>query len=311
MAAFTQGAISERLAEAVIGTMAFTTEVPYREDVGHDFHCVLYVPSSDGKMLNGGPSFNVQVKSNRRSLSYKKLHAREWLATQQAPFFVCAVDRERLVCEVYSTWNIHNGILRYGYGAPHDRGSLVEVIRLVLPKAQSQWRGFPQIQDPNTNHGILSIPLGPPILCLKPDSVKDPEDAKKYARILKTWIEFEYANIVRAVTGMYWIAGPDDWRTNTPLEEYSKVKVEFFVNPKNLYPDPTNPYCPTVTENFARSAIALARAIREHREQLPTFPLSEITPDVEMALESIGIAAMPVMNDAEKASSATTAIDAP
>jgi len=176
MAAFTQGAISERLAESIIGTLAFTTEVPYREDVGHDFHCVLYVPSSDGKMLNAGPSFNVQVKSNRRALSYKKLHAREWLATQQTPFFVCTVDRERLTCDIYSTWNLHNGVLRYGYGAPDDSGSFVKVIKLVLPPSRSRWTGFPEIDDPSRKGGVLSIPLGPPILRLKPDSVKDPED---------------------------------------------------------------------------------------------------------------------------------------
>ncbi len=266
MTAFTAGAISERLAESIIGTMAFTTEVPYREDVGHDLHCVLYVPSNDGTMLNAGPSFNVQVKSNRRALSYRKLHSREWLATQRSPFFVCTVDRDKLSCEVYSTWNVHNGILRYGYGAPDDHGSSVQIIKLVLPPSRKQWTGFLHFDDPKTNGGILSIPLGPPILRLTPDSVKDPEAAKKYAQILKTWIDFEHANIVRTAMGMYWTLGPVDWRTNIPLEEYGKPSVGFFANPKNLYPDPSNPYRHTVTDNFVKSAVALtstAAALRD------------------------------------------------
>jgi hypothetical protein len=117
--------------------------------------------------------------------------------------------------------------------------------------------------------------------------VKDPEEAKKYARILKSWIDFEHANIVRIAMGMYWTLGPDKWRANIPLESYQQWRVVFFVNPQNLYYNPSNPYRPTVTENLVNSARAVASAIREHRRHNPALHLPGITPDMEAALNDL------------------------
>ena len=293
MRVFTQGAISERLAEYIVGTMAFTTEVPYREDVGHDFHCVLYVPSNDGTMLNAGPSFSIQVKSNRRPIRFTKLHAREWLATQQSPFFVCVVDRDGLTCEFFSTWNIHNGVLHYGYGALDDPGSVVNEIRLTMTPPGGEWAGHSDIVDPGSNGGILEIPLGPPILALSPDSVRKPEEAKKYAHTLKAWIDIEYANIVRIASGMYSTLGPDTWKTNLPLEEFGTARAGLFTNPKNLYNDPSKPFRPSVIENYKQYASALVDTIRAYRRLGGDVDL----PNIRAALDAVNASLLSVMED--------------
>ena len=54
------------MAEFVLNTIAFTTRVPRPEDIGHDFVCALS-ELQDG-FYWAGPSFTVQVKSDRKPL---------------------------------------------------------------------------------------------------------------------------------------------------------------------------------------------------------------------------------------------------
>jgi hypothetical protein len=97
--------------------MAFVTPVPYPEDVGHDLQCVLHVAvDGDKKLVHSGPAFTVQVKSRRTDLTYKKDHERKWIGEQFNPFFLCVVSRAKVSCEIYSTWNVLNGVLMHGTG---------------------------------------------------------------------------------------------------------------------------------------------------------------------------------------------------
>jgi hypothetical protein len=292
------GTTSEHLAEAFLSAFAFTTRVSRENDLGHDLHCVLHEHSDalgdpdDAEeggtarasgVLSAGPPFNVQVKSDRRAISYEKPHARKWIGTQQSPFFVCVVSRKELTFDFHSTWNLNNAIQMYGYGWDTDH---VTRIDLIIPQPNDDWPGIADIKDPRRNNGVLAVPLGPAILSAKMTDVMVPDTAKKLASVLGDWIALERANIVRQATRMHWVYGPDHWHQNARLDGNTPMTGEFFYNPENLEPDPEDPHRPTVGQNMVRSVFALLYAIERHRRQQGGLPLG-ITPELEATLRSV------------------------
>jgi len=255
------------------------TPVLRQEDVGHDLQCVLHVPvEDDNKLIHAGPAFAVQVKSNHDDLVYEKDYERKWIGEQDNPFFVCVVNRAELTCEIYSTWNLLNGILKHGTGKhPGQKDSPSRTKKVVL-KLGSLGSGAPADRDTSypyggisfSGNGTLTIPLGPPILCLTPDRVKDLDSAKACAMVLKEWVDLDRANIVRVAMGMYWIRGPKRAETDRPAWSSGEVFEGIYSNINNLFPDADHPHRPTVVENFVASAYALKRVIEEFdRNELP------------------------------------------
>lgn len=273
---FTLGATSERLAQYILGNMSFVTPVPYPEDVGHDLQCVLHVAvDGDRKLVHSGPAFTVQVKSRKTDLVYQKDHERKWIGEQFDPFLVCVVSRAKPSCEIYSTWNVLNGVLMHGTGKhPGKRNTISKTTKVVLKMGALEHDGQAgvAVPEPERAHpyggwsmsgdGTLTIPLGPPILSLRPVDVTDIEKAKHWAGVLRGWIELDRANLVRVRNGMYWVYGPKHWETNQPAWSAGDLHNALYSNAVNFSPDDENPHHPTVVENFWHSAEALRRVLQ-------------------------------------------------
>lgn len=292
------GTTSEHLAEAFLSAFAFTTPVRRENDLGHDFHCVLHEhgdalgdrrDAEEGGgvrasgVLSAGPPFNIQVKSDRKAISYERPHARKWIGTQQSPFFICVVDRAALKFDLYSTWNLSNAILMYGYGWDTDH---VRRIDLVIPKLADAWSGFAAIEDPRAAGGVLSVPLGPPILSATMAEVMVADNAKRFAGVLGDWIALERANIVRQAMRMHWTYGPDHWRQGARLDQDTPMTGQFFFHPQNLEPDPDDPHRPTIGQNMVRSVVALLVGVDRHRRERGGLPPG-VTPALEAALHHV------------------------
>ena len=294
LAAPYSGVVNENLAMTFLSKIAFATKVQREGDVGHDYHCVLHVrldvPAKSGNgmvaMLTAGPPFNVQVKSDRKALRYEGPHEREWIGSQQSPFFVCVVDETTLTFEFFSTWNLHNAIQAHGYGKPgHAR---VDVVELTMPKSDADWPGVSKtgIEPPcEGNSYLLSVPLGRPILKVTLPEVM--ADSARFSLVLRQWIDFERANIVRQAMRMHWVYGPDSWQANDVLDAATPVCGGFYVNPRNLYHEFDEPHRSTITENLMRNAVALFVAVSEHRKQLPGDALPGVTPELEAAVDEL------------------------
>lgn len=239
------GATAERLAEFMVSTFAFTTPVPYQVDIGHDFHCVLHRPSANKQMLRAGPAFSLQVKSSPASVPYDAGDAADWLSDQESPFFLCVVDRQKLTCEIYSTWNVHNAHLLHG------------PLRTILqPNVTIEEFGFP-----NRVGDTLEVPLGPPVLRITPDDVVNASRAIDCASILEPWIMLDREIIVNRRAGIYWVEGPSHWTTNEPPPARGSRPpwmAAFYYNPQNME---------RCVGNLLRSAIAVRRLIEVHQAQ--------------------------------------------
>jgi hypothetical protein len=236
---FLFGASAEQLAEFIVGSFAFTTPVPYPVDIGHDFHCVLHRPAANRRMIRSGPAFSVQVKSKPEPITYKTGHEAKWLSDQESPLFLCIVDRRRLVCEIYSTWNMHNAHLLHG------------PLQTVLEPNST----IDQFRAPQRIGDTLHVSLGPPVLRLTPNDAVDSSLAMRWADVLEPWILIDREIIVNRRAGMFWVVGPKHWSTNERLPDRDRGRQEmgvFYQNPLNLG---------GCVENLLRSAVALRRVM--------------------------------------------------
>jgi hypothetical protein len=233
---FRQGDRSELLAETVLNALAFTVRVPRQEDVGHDFLCAL--SEMKEQMVWAGPSFTVQVKSRREPLVFEEEHELAWIRGLDNPFFIAISDLKNRRVDIYSTWKRLLGILYRGCR------------RIILIPG-----------NPNATYGDIDtkedsseqrIPLDRPILSVDLNDAMDEQRMRSLGEILRSWIILDSENIVRTRTGMYWVTGPTDYETNTPIDGRDAT-VQFFWNPNNL---------DGCIQNFGRSATALRTVIR-------------------------------------------------
>lgn len=250
---FRHGDSAERLAEFILGSLAFTTAVPRQEDVGHDFHCVLAVRDGETRILRAGPSFSVQVKSTSEPVRYTKPHEIDWIVDQENPFFLCIAERKRLRCDLYSTWNRLNAF------AHHGRQSTE-----LLPDV-------PIAQPELTEDRVLRIPLGPPIISLTAQDSVD-GTASRVISVLRHWIELDRRNIVNNRAGMHWVQGPTTWETNQRAS--TKEMHRFYWNSKNLQ---------ACVDNFGRASIGLLLTIEKAQADGCADVDSECMLDLEMA----------------------------
>jgi hypothetical protein len=188
-------------------------------------------------MLRSGPAFSVQVKSAPGPVAYEAGDAAAWLSDQESPLFLCIVDRTRLTCEIYSTWNMHNAHLLHG------------PLRTVLePNA-----AIDEFRLPTRIDNTLHVPLGPPVLQLTPEDVVDSSLAIGWADVLEPWILIDREIIVNRRAGMFWVIGPNRWTTNEPLAVAGQQWMGgFYRNPQNL---------DRCVGNLLRSAVALRRVM--------------------------------------------------
>lgn len=230
------GDSAERLAEFIVGSFAFTTPVPYQIDIGVDSYCVLHDPDVFQKeMVKAGLSFTLQVKSNRRPIKYLTRHAIEWVTNLDNPLFVCIVDRRKLRCQIYSTWNMQNALLLYG--------PMKTVLRVGRPSD-----GY---QPPTVDGDTMYVPLGGPVLDLTPDMVVERDQANHWGQVMRSWIKIDKENLTNRAVGLYWVSGPDQWVANQQPPR-AVLRSAFYRNQKNLH---------TCLQTFTRSAVALRRVI--------------------------------------------------
>ena len=227
------GDSAELLAQYILNHLAFTTIVPRPNDVGHDLHCVLFKHS--GRRLIAGPFFAVQVKSRRAPLVYKGEHKVGWIQKQENPFFICVANRKALTIELYSTWNRLNATLLDG----------AEKIELIPGEP------ITEDQDLHAKNGTQNIPLGPPIIRVGVEDIKDQKRLYRLSEILQSWVLLDRQNIGNKNACMYWTHGPISYEMNKPLpakQETGKWLFKFYWD---------NPNFDQSLTNFTRAATAL------------------------------------------------------
>ena len=217
---------------------------------GHDLLCAL--AERDGNLLRAGPTFTVQIKSNRDPIPYENKYEIEWLSNQENPFFVCVAHRRTLSIDLYSTWNIHNSYL-------YKRAEQI----ILVPGNENDEYARPY---PPESREQQTVPLGRPILQIGVKDIMDVDKVSAFRKILRDWIEFERQNIVNKQAKMHWIEGPLKYETNHPLPEPREMLVAFYYNAKNLG---------DCLKNFGRSAtdlrITMRRFLGQERENTPNF----------------------------------------
>ncbi|MEX2622376.1 MAG: hypothetical protein WD651_01455 [Acidimicrobiia bacterium] len=227
------GSTAERLAEFVLSGFAFTTAVPWQEDVGHDFHCVLIHRTASGQSLIAGPSFAVQVKSRKQVIRYEGSEEIRWIAHQENPLFICFANPREALVDLYSTCALVPAVLLYGPS------------KTVLE---------PDVMATSANlhkdeAGVLHVPMGRPVLSLRVEDVREEGDLARWGKVLEPWIEIDRQNIVNSRARIHWVHWPVDALTNEVLDlATTPLEVGFYWNPKNL---------PTSRTNFLRSATLL------------------------------------------------------
>lgn len=235
---FRFGDTAERLAEFILGSMAFTTLVSRQDDVGYDLFCVLF--ERDKNLLRAGPFFTVQVKGRNDSIIYESDHAKSWITNQHNPFFICIADRKSCSVELYSTWDLLNQLLDRGHG------------RIVLvPSEPPNGLACREFREEIPEQVVY---LGKPVLRISVQEAMDEDQATKYGEILHKWVALDRENIVNRWAGFYWVVGPRDYETNKQPYELGDVLVSFYRNPKN------RAIC---ERNFARSATALRLILQD------------------------------------------------
>lgn len=239
---------TELMAEFILNTIAFTTRVPRQEDIGHDFLCAL----SD--LQNGfywaGPSFTVQVKSDREPLKFYKPHEITWIKNQENPFFLAVGNREALKLDIYSTWNRLIGFL----GKKADK---------IIFKLSSPPPGEEPVSTKEDGSEQL-IHLGKPVVSASIRQMMNEDHATTVRETLRQWILLDRENIVNSHAGIHWVVGPAEWETNELITKETQRMVVVFWNAKNLE---------KCEQNFGRAATALRltlrQALSESGEQLP------------------------------------------
>lgn len=166
---------AEILAEFILRALAFTSSVPRTEDVGHDFLCSLV--EQDDNLLKAGPFFTVQIKGRHQDVVYEGDHEVTWITTQENPFFIGVVDREKLALELYSTWNMLNGFLLKG----------AQKILLRPGEASDDYQPVVTAEDGSEQ----VVPLGRPVLRMDAHDATDPERARTLASVLRHWVLLE------------------------------------------------------------------------------------------------------------------------
>jgi hypothetical protein len=219
-----------------MNALAFTVRVPRQEDVGHDFLCAL--SEVKGQMVWAGPSFTVQVKKKREPLVFEKEHELVWIRELDNPFFIAISDLENRRVDLYSTWKRILGILYRG----------CRRIILIPGDANATYG----VIDTKADRSEQRIPLDRPILSVGINEALDEEQMRSLGEVLRGWITLDSENIVRKRAGMYWVTGPTEYETNTPIHDRNTA-THFFWNPNNLE---------VCIKNFGRSATALRTVIR-------------------------------------------------
>lgn len=234
---FRPGDRGELLASSILSSMAFTVPVPRQEDVGHDLLCTI--SEYDGRLLRAGPFFTVQVKSNPDALVFEKPHEIEWIRNQENPFFLCVANREDLTIEIFSTWNMLNGIL---YRETRR-------IELVPGAPEADYEPVMTLEDLSNQ----VVPLGSPVIRMSMEDAVNEERACALVDVLTQWVVIDRENIVNRGAGMHWVVGPTDHQTNSPPFDSRQWRTEFFWNAKNLR---------RCVLNFGRSATELRLTVR-------------------------------------------------
>jgi hypothetical protein len=157
-------------------------------------------------LLKAGPFFFVQAKSSAEALAFEEPHGLEWIKNQENPILLCVADREAGAMDVYSTWNLLCGVLNgwRGLKAP-------TCIRLCPGRSGSDWRGVEDQAD-----GSQDILLGKPIIRITHDQVFDEKSTRGIVEVISEWIALDRENITNRHAGMYWVVGPQNYRTGEP-----------------------------------------------------------------------------------------------
>ncbi len=234
---FRLGNRAELLVEQLLAAFAFTTRVPRQEDVGIDFFCGLI--SRDGDLLKSGPLFTVQAKSSAEPLVCDRPHEIEWITNRDNPHLICVADRNALAMDVYSTWNVMCGPLAAGQ----------QRITLLPGVAASAWPGVVHSAD-----GSQQIQLGAPIVRITDRDIFDEARVDQIATVIREWVTLDRNNIANRLAAIYWVIGPLQYETGTPLSASGQAATAVYWHPDNLA---------RCARNLARTAGAIALIIRD------------------------------------------------
>lgn len=217
-----QGNRSESIAYPALSKLGFTVPVPRQEDhFGVDF--IVHLAHVEGNTVRPlGRSFGIQIKSNKKPLSFNTKEDRDCLFNSQLPFFIGVVSRNSMTLDVYST-----------------------LTRLCFFWMRSSHRKF-QLMFKDTGKGLKApdynngkVWTGKPILKI---SVKDqPTPQKRLSEInklyltMESWIALENEILSLKQQKVPIVLRPRDYETNIPVRmDGGNIERIAYSNPRTL-----------------------------------------------------------------------------
>ncbi len=222
---YLQGNRSEYLAIPALTKLGFVIPVPRQEDhFGVDF--VVHLAEMVGNTVHPtGKSFGIQIKSNKKPISFKKKRPRDCLFNSSLPFFLGVVSREDLSLTIYNTLGRICFLWMKGGNRAFE----------LVPNHKGKG-----LRKPDYDGG--KVWTGKPISRISLKDKSSPAERLDEIRVLQTtmnsWINLENQILALKEQEIPIVWWPKKYETNKPLESRNAKPHSFqtvaYVNPTTL-----------------------------------------------------------------------------
>jgi hypothetical protein len=196
---FHEGSRSEYLAQYIFSGFGTSVPIPHQEDAGFDIYATL----TEERGRRSWPLFHytVQVKSTSDAWMLRSTDSVRWLIRHPQPLYLCVLDKARTRFSVYHTFP------RFSVWS-----SGIERDQLILEPGpvSGEWQTAEWLDD------VENFSLGSPIIDYSIAELSDSETSAQAKLILKSWLEFETANLTRIRMGVPVPSAPFRYVTNQP-----------------------------------------------------------------------------------------------
>jgi hypothetical protein len=212
----------EDCAAHLLGRIASMIRVPGKKDFGVDFYFQprVQVTKYTETVKELG---SIQVKGGDEELSFGGLNDKNewreyefiWLKSQATPLYLAHVDKDQSSVELFSIWAMWP---IFWPQAPNP----FEVVFTTAAAGDDLfvWQEPRAVPDEcGKEHGDgkrWTVHLGPPVLRLTNEELKDPAFRLRAVAILRTWIAFDRLTMIRYQQFIPWLQGITRWTTNSP-----------------------------------------------------------------------------------------------
>jgi hypothetical protein len=193
---FYQGSRSEYLAQYMLSVFGTSLLVPRQEDYGLDLFCAL--TERIGRRARPYAYYAVQVKSAAVPWRIGGRESVNWLVNYPTPLIYCVVGKKEQRLRAYQT----------------SARFLASVVIEPLPKMDLIPGKAPGSGRPTPWDSAGNFDLGPPILDLTVDDLRDRQLVTQRGEVLRAWVLIDQANIRRRRMGIRSSSMPPNYTTN-------------------------------------------------------------------------------------------------